>query len=185
MEGKEKRYYGPFNLDIPRMGFIILYKHDKGIVGDLIKKQQLKMGFNEEEASFTHVEVSGGGPWAVYVGTPRSSVIHIKEKYRGRTARIVRIKIPAHMTGPKYWRKLAKVAFWAATHCNLKYDFLGIAGFLTSLVKHAHSRYFCSENTLWAIHKEFDSLPMQDDNCMPAHFTDKDYFSIVWEGVLR
>jgi hypothetical protein len=181
----ETRMYCPFNLDIPRMGDIILYKHRGGFIGDGIRLMQLNAGFSQESASFTHVEMSGGGQWAVDVAPPRIKVTDIRTHHSGQFARIVRFKQPLGMDDVCYWRKQAKIAFWSATKSNLAYDFGGVLSFVFKFIKQAKNQNFCSENILWSLQQEYETAPaMKPEEYMPAHATDEKYFYIVWEGII-
>lgn len=101
----------PFSLDIPRMGYFILYKSPgKDVFGRTIISTQKKAGIPEEDAQYTHVEVSGGGQWAVKVTPPKIAVTNILETYKGRHVKIVRFK---GYDGPDGDKKRCKVAFWA------------------------------------------------------------------------
>jgi len=172
-----KQYTCPFNLNLPRMGYFICYRHKKGWIGDAISKAQRAKGFSDEDSLYTHVEVSGGGPNAVCVAPPKTRIVDIRKKYKGR-----HIKIMAY-EGYYGNRKRYKVAFWSASKSNLQYDFLGILSFVTKLVSQARSRFFCSENCLWSLQKEFDwALNLAPADCMPAHFVLSDDMICVWEG---
>lgn len=169
------------NLNIPKMGYFLLVKHDKGWMGDEIVKKQLQAGFRPEDAQYTHIEVLGGGPWSVRVAPPTTKVVNFPELYKGRHICIIRYKNPDYEG-----RRGAKVAFWAATHCNLAYDWLGVIRLKIGLIWHWKNRYFCSENAAWALCKEyplaFNSLKPED--IMPAHFLAFDKFEQIWEGDL-
>jgi hypothetical protein len=175
-----------FSLDIPKMGYFLLLRHDKGLFGDIIKAAQIKKGFNAEQASFTHVEVSGGGQWSVCVAHPYTSVIDITKRYKGRYVKIMSYIDYSNNPSDVQYHKRYKVAFWAASNCNLRYDFKGVIGFVFRTVKNAKNLFFCSENSLWALQKEFpDALDIEPEDCMPAHFCNKAKFSTVWEGIIN
>lgn len=168
-----------FNLDIPRMGYFLLTKHDSGWIGDQIEKEQLRHGFSKEDAKYTHVEVLGGGPNSVRVAPPRTSIIDITKKYKGREVKIVRYSNEEYEKKGRY-----KVAFWAATSCNKKYDWLGILKFKLKWIRQSKSLPFCSENSLWALQKEYPLAMdrLEPHKCMPAHFNS---FETVWEGIIE
>ncbi len=169
-----------FSLDIPRMGYFILYRHTKGFLGDQIIKQQLANGFPAEDARFTHVEVAGGGPWTVRVAPPKTKICDIRKIYPGRWVKIVRYKNADYEA-----RRRLKVAFWAASLCNLPYDIFGVLRFKFKLLFGFKGAFFCSESCAWSLYKEFPSaLGKRPEDCMPADFANPDFFEKVWEGEL-
>ena len=75
-----------------------------------------------------------------------------------------------------------KIAFWAASNCNLGYDWFGILKFKLKFMFHQKRMFFCSENALWSLQKEFPgALGMKPEKCMPSRFL-RDEFELVWEG---
>lgn len=168
------------NLDIPKMGYYLLTKHDNGFVGEQIRREQVKAGFSQVDALFTHVEVLGGGQYSVRVAPPRSSVIDITEKYKGRYVKIVKYNNTEYESKGRY-----KIAFWAASNCNKRYDWFGILRFkINWLFKQAKGLPFCSENALWASQKEFPEMMngLEPHKCMPAHFCS---LTTVWKGIIE
>lgn len=165
------------------MGFFILWKNSGGFVGNQIEKHQLKMGFNKIDSKYTHIDVSGGGPFVVCVSPPKTVVLNIEERYAGGSEFIVvRYKDATYQARKRY-----KVAFWAASNCNTRYDWFGVFKFiLKKWIFHKKDWFFCSENALWALKKEHPEalgslLPYE---CMPAHFLDKAVFEIVYQDKL-
>lgn len=177
-----RRYTREFSLDNLRMGHFALYESTGQWVHRKIEKQQLKSGIDPEAAKFVHIDVLGGGPFAVRVNPPRTKVIDVRQQYAGHTMAVVRYK------GEEFDERLRyKVAFWAATHCNLRYDYLGVLRFrLGSWFAQRRSTYFCSENAAWALQKEFPNAlkGMKPEDVMPAHFLNPLHFEIVWSGRL-
>ncbi len=169
-----------FNLNIPKMGYFILFRHEGDLIGSAIDREQRKRGFSPNQASFTHVGVSGGGPWMVQVAPPRVKVIDITKVFPGRHILIVKYK------GKDYdGRKGAKVAFWSSSKCNMRYDFFGVLRFKIGLLIQWAWRQFCSENAVWALQKEYPTaIEKKPADCMPADFTNLNYFDFVWEGEL-
>jgi len=168
------------DLNIPKMGYFILYRNEGGFFGNAIEKEQLKKGFSEEDAKYTHVEVSGGGQWSVRVAPPSTKIADITQIYKSRNIRIYRYRNSLYEASKRY-----KVAFWAASGCNLRYDWLGVIRFKIKLIWSVKSRFFCSENSAWALQKEFpEALGKKPEDCMPADFTNLGYFEKVWEGEL-
>ena len=169
-----------FNLDIPKMGYFLLTRHDSGWIGNQIEKEQLKRGFSPEDAKYTHVEVLGGGQDSIRVAPPLTSVIDITKKYKGRYVKIVRYVNEDYEKKGRY-----KVAFWASSNCNKKYDWFGIFRFkLKWLFDHKERDFFCSELSLWALQKDYpDAMDgLEPYKCMPAHFC---ALETVWEGIIE
>ena len=160
------------------MGYFILVKNKGSWLGNSIERHQLKMKFAPEAACYTHVEVSGGGAYSVRVAPPKTKIINILKTYNGRYIKIERFKNEDYERKGRY-----KVAFWAASHCNLAYDWFGVLRFKIKWLFHFARNYFCSENSLWALQKEFPrALGIKPKDCMPADFLNPKYFEIVWEG---
>ncbi len=170
-----------FSLDIPRMGYFILFRHERGFLGNQIMRIQRKKGFTREHARYTHVGVSGGGQWMVQVSPPRIRVIDITKVYKNKYIRIVSYK------NEMFDKKRYKVSFWAATHSNLGYDWFGVLRFKLKFLFHQKRMFFCSESSMEALQKEFPKAmrAMKPQNCMPAHFLDPKYFETIWEGTVK
>jgi len=171
-----------FNLDTLRMGYIIVYKSKGGFFSRQIEKLQLSRGFPPHQACFTHVEVSGGGPYSVNVAPPKTRVVDIRKVHAGRYIKVMRYVDPDYEARTRY-----KVAFWAASNCNLPYDWFGCLKFKLKFLWHFKSRFFCSENTGFALRKEHEfifpvSLP--NHKLLPAHFLWGVRFEQVWEGII-
>lgn len=167
-----------FNLDIPKMGYNLLVRHEAGFVGNQIYKEQIRRGFSKVNSRFTHVETLGGGPFSIRVAPPLTKVVDFTKRYKGRYIRIVKYKDRG------FDAKRYKIAFWAASNCNKGYDWFGVLKFRLPFLFHKLTSYFCSENSLWAIQKEFPAaLGIQPFQCMPAHYTSKE-FDVIWQGVL-
>jgi len=66
-----------FDLDIIKIGYFIVYKGDGKLFWNLVRSEQEKEGFSKEAATYTHVEISGGGYWAINARWPRSSLVNI------------------------------------------------------------------------------------------------------------
>ena len=164
-----------------RMGHFILWQTQSGFVSDNITKHQLKMGFSEEASKYTHIDVSGGGPFVVCVAPPKTEIVDIRERYpEGMKFAVVRYKNDAYKKKKRY-----KVAFWASSNCNRKYDWFGVLKFkLKNFIYHKKNMFFCSENALWALQKGFPNVfgGMKPHECMPADFLNKKYFEIIYEG---
>ena len=190
-----------FNLDIPKMGYFIVYKGEGGWFTRRIVNAQIDEGLPKEDALYTHVETSLGGQWSVgaWPGS-LSKVIDITKKQKGRYIKIVR---PTQC--PEYDKRRIKVACWAASRCNIPYGYLGLLGYKVHKFINTKGNLFawqgdvCSEIGSWAVVREYvfydlqpvamnlDTIfiPKQPSLMMPAHFLDKEYFEVVWEGVIE
>ena len=173
-----------FNLDIPRMGYFILYKHNGDMFGKAIESRQILAGIAPENACFTHIEVSGGGEYSVNISPPISKLIKITEHHKGRYIRIVRYK-GYNEDGKRY-----KVAYFSAAVCaNKPYDVGGILNFISFLAKwfkQNNRLYFCSEGCATVLQMVYpQALGILPDKVMPAHFLNSNEFEICWEGAIE
>ena len=171
-----------FDLNIPKMGYFILFKHQGGLFGNIIVRKQLQVGFTKEHAQFSHIGVSGGGQWLVNVVPPKTKISDITKEYKGRFIRIVKYKGDNYMEKKRY-----KIAFWAATNCNLGYDWFGVLSFMFKSLINQHKRlFFCSENAAYALQKEYPEAfkGKSPDKIYPADFCNPKYFETVWEGII-
>jgi hypothetical protein len=167
-------------LDAAKMGYFLVYKGNKDIFGRGIKAEQIKRGFTPEQAEYSHVEVSGGGPRSVRVNPGTIRPIDIRKEYAGRYVKIVR-----YVGYPEVGAQRHKVAYCSATLCNLKYDFWGVLRFKIPWLMSFSGKWFCSEAALWSLQQEFPgALGIKPVDCMPAHFLLPEYFDLVWEGVI-
>lgn len=194
-----------FNLDIPRSGFIIVYKGDTSFVSKQIQRAQKKAGFNEEDSQYTHVEMSLGGPYSVYANIPLIRVADIVKKSKGRYIKIVKANFNS-LEPYKAWRvqeaydlsERYKVATWCATRCNLPYGVFGVLWFKIKKVmkRNILSAFgdFCSELCGFGLWREYvytnkleltEVLPRYFGELYPADFLNPDYFDIVWEGTIE
>lgn len=171
-----------FNLDIPKIGYFLVFKHEKGWVGNQIIKVQKKKGIAEEHICFTHIGVSLGGPDMVEVAPPKTKVIDIRKKHKGRYIKIVKYK------AENYSIKRYKVAIWAATLNNKIYDFFGVLRFKFKwLFRQTKGWFFCSENALYSLSKEYRNPigKIKLSECMPGDFLNPKYFEVVWSGIIE
>ncbi len=175
------RKYADFDPKIFKMGYIILYKNNGNKFGNLIGRQQLRQGFSKENSKFSHVEISGGGIHSINTSPPISKLVEITKTHKGRYARLVRYKDQEYRVFRRY-----KVAYFSATLCNKKYDFLGVTAFVIKWIKQNNRLFFCSEGVLWSLRKEFPNIleGITPETCMPAHFTTEE-FETVWEGIIN
>jgi hypothetical protein len=168
----------PFDLDIPRMGYILCYKNTGSWITKQIVKAQFKKGFTKREAEVSHVEISGGGPDSIEIAPPRSKLIKINKKHKGRYLYILRPTIEDYDYHGRY-----KVAYFSATQNNTGYDIPGVLKFIAKWIKQSNRLLFCSEGALKAIHKQYPSyMPMKPEESMPAHFMRE--FECIWEGII-
>lgn len=168
----------PFSLDLFRMGYFILFRNDNSLFGNAIAKRQLLAGIDPDCAGYTHIEVSGGGEYAVNISPPISKLVKITERHRGRYIRIMRYRNEEYEAGKRY-----KVAYFSATLCNKGYDIGGILAFVIKWIKQNNRLYFCSEGALWALQMVFPkALWMEPEETMPGHFGNPDWLEKVWEG---
>lgn len=169
-----------FNLNIPRMGYFILVKRLKGDwFGNQIYKKQLQLGVCEEDANLCHVEVSLGGQYSVCIAPPKTRIVDITKRYRGREIVITKYR------ADDYDIKRYKVAVWAASLCNLGYDWLGVVRFKLSFLFHWLNKFFCSEGSLWALQKEYPmAIGKKPEDSYPAAFIDRRDFEVVWKGIV-
>ena len=170
-----------FDLNIPRMGYFILYKHNGDMFGKAIEKRQILAGIAPENACFTHIEVSGGGEFSVNISPPVSKLIKITEHHKGRYIKIIRYKNDDYEVKGRY-----KVAYFSATLCNKGYDIPGIFAFLFKWIKQNNRLFFCSEGATWALQKEYPNAfgHLEPDKIMPAHFLNLD-FEVIFEGAIE
>lgn len=168
-----------FDLDIPKMGYFILVRNEGGLIGNGIQANQIKAGFLPEDAKYTHVMVSGGGQWTVNPVPPRLKISDLTKDYAGKYIKIV------SYDDPTFEEKRYKVAFWAATHTNLPYDGSGVLNFIIKWFHQSTSNWFCSENALWALQKEYPQafIGLKPEQCMPAHFSR--LCKTIWEGIIE
>ena len=65
MDNLEKKIDEPFSLDLMKIGYCIVYKGNDSWFSNQIKKAQIDEGIPKEDADYTHVETSIGGPWSI------------------------------------------------------------------------------------------------------------------------
>jgi len=168
------------DLDIPRMGYFLVYKSEGSFFSKQIVKKQLKAGFTPKQASVSHVEVSGGGPNSINTSPPKSKLINITETHKGRYVYIMKYKDEAYDIHGRY-----KVAYFSATLNNVGYDILGALRFVFKWIKQNNRLFFCSEGALWSLQKQYaNALKIEPKDAMPAHFMDETYFECIWKGVI-
>ena len=168
-----------FDLNRFKMGYFILYKRKKrDFIGSQIEKRQLAQGFIPEHACYTHIEVSGGGKHSVLIAPPRSKLIEITKKHKGREVCIVRYENEDYEKKGRY-----KVAYFSASLCNRGYDFFGIINFIFKWIKQWNRLWFCSEGATWSLQMEYPKAfnNAKPSSIMPAHYA---FFPEVWKGTI-
>ena len=169
-----------FNLDLFKMGYIIIYKSGAGKFGRAIVEAQLAAEFSPDEAGYTHSEVSGGGKHSVNIAPPLSKLVDITKKHKGRYIKLLRYKNDDYEKKGRY-----KVAYFSATLANLGYDIRGVLKFMFKWVGNDNRLFFCSEGVAYSLQKVYPSaLGKKPAKVMPAHFAKSKEFETVWEGVI-
>lgn len=171
--------YPPFNLDIPRMGYVLAYKSDGKFFSRMIVAKQLRKGFTKEQAQVVHIEISGGGADSILAAPPRSRRVKITKEHAGRYLYILRYKNEDYEKRGRY-----KVAYFSATLNNTGYDVLGILGFVFNWIKQSNRLFFCSEGALWSFRKQYSEVLkcIEPHKCMPAQFLSCKTLEVVWQG---
>ena len=155
-----------FNLDILRIGYIVLFKSTGDFIGRQIKKVQLRQGFKEKDAEFIHSAISCGGQWIMDVNPPRAKVIDMRKKYKGRYIKILRYINEDYERKGRY-----KVALWSVSQSNLRYDWVGALALKFRIFWQWKSRPFCNENVLWAFQREYPgTLGIRPEACLAPAF---------------
>ena len=174
-----------FNLDILKIGYFIVYKGNSKLFWRLVKVEQEKEGFSKEDSEYTHVEISGGGFWAISARWPRSSLINILKDHKGQYIKVVKYR------STNYDIKRYKVGWFGATRCNLPYSLLSVLWFKindfifkTRNIFATKKAPFCSFLCAWALKQVYKDCFSRPEEIMPAHFLNKDKFELVWEGYL-
>ena len=170
-----------FDLDIPKMGYVIIYKSGDGKFGQLIVKEQLKRGFDKEHAEFTHVEVSGGGRHSINIAPPKSKLVDITKVHKGRYIKILRYKNDDYEDKGRY-----KVAYFSASLCNTGYDIRGVMRFAIKWLGHSNRLWFCSEGVTHSLQMVYpEAMGKKPEQVMPAHFSRSKQFETVFEGIIE
>lgn len=169
-----------FDIKNLRTGHFVLYKSTGDFFNKLISDHQTKMGLPKEHCQYTHVDVLGPRQWAIRVNPPKAKKVEIDKYYKGREAIIVKYR------HEDFDKRRQYVAWWAATHNNLTYDYLGVLKFKIGWIWHKKNLYFCSENAAWALRQEFPEAlkNIPEFSIMPAHFLGND-FDVVWHGIIE
>jgi len=173
------------DLDDLRIGYFIVYRGDNSWVSKAITREQLKSGFSEEASKYTHVEVSGGGPWSVGAVMPKSKLINIQKVYKGRYVKVMKYVVA------NYDERRYKVGWFAATECNLPYGWWTLFWFILrdwmqKLKPWGTKKYpFCSLLAAWALTRVYENAFHSYKTVMPANFLADNMFEVVWEGTIE
>ncbi len=170
------------NKEMFKMGYFIQYAGSEGdFTQKEIMKAQLRMGHDPLDASFTHIEVSGGDWDAVAINPPKAKCIDIRVVHGGRRFRLYKYK--GYDKDPMDRNRL-KVAYFSATLCNLAYDWFGVVKFKLPFIFHIKNQFFCSEGAAWSLQKVYpEAFGMEPHQIMPADFSSAE-FELVGEGVV-
>ena len=168
------------NLNLFKMGYIILYKSGQGKFGRAIVNAQVKAGFNHDEAGYTLSEISGGGKHSVNIAPPLSKLVDITKTHKGRYVKLLRYKNDEYQRRGRY-----KVAYFSATLNNVGYDIRGVLKFMFKWIGNNNRLFFCSEGVAYSLQKVYpNALGKKPAKVMPAHFARSTEFETVWEGII-
>lgn len=176
-----------FSLDIPKQGHIMAVRYERrkkfAIFSEGIYQKQLWEGFNSDDALYTHVAISSGGPHLVNVMPPKAKLIDIHRVYTGVYVKFLRFKGLDFDNPIRY--KIA--CMYNAIASNLKYDWRGALHFIIPRIKQSNDRPFCSEVSCIAYQMQYPYFLncIKSAECMPAHFLNKAFFETVWEGFIE
>lgn len=174
-----------FNLDIPKQGHIIAFKYEKfNLFGEAIYRQQLKVGFKKDEARYTHVEISSGGPYSMRIMPPQARLIkdlHIR--YKGCYVKFLRYRDKDFDKNVRY--KISSIHNGLAA--NLRYDWLGVLAFIIPGMGNFKGRPFCSEAVVEAYQIFYPYLfgALPPSGVYPANFVADKEFEVYWKGQIE
>ena len=166
--------------DMLKAGYGLMVANDGSFLGNRIEKRQLAAGISPKNAVFTHIEVIGHPPWSIRVAPPKTKLVDLMKYYKGKYVKVIRYK---HFQDSE---TLTLVAFWAGTHCNVRYDWQGLFHFIFTWVKQHASRWFCSESFCWSHQQVYPGCfgNVKPSKFMPGHGGDPLYVDTIWEGVI-
>ena len=184
--------------DIPKIGFQMLFEAD-GISGRLIEKAQKRMGYSDADAKWTHVGTYSGKGKISEAVFPVNKENQIRNKYFGRTCRIVSLKFPNSLVLKHYMSKgRYHIALASNSRLNLKYGALSLLWWQTQIfsmvnwlvdLKLPFAGQYCSVKEAFSIVEEypayFAGLNKPLENIVPADFANESLFEPVWEGVIQ
>ncbi|MHA1754542.1 MAG: hypothetical protein ACTSYR_03385 [Candidatus Odinarchaeia archaeon] len=177
-----------FNLDIPKMGYFIVYKRQEGFhpLEHLIYKEQINEGFSKEDSEYTHVETIIAGNETINHSFPIARRKKFAKKSKGRY-----IKIVAY-NDENYNVLRYKVSTFAASLNNTFYNIFSLLWFKindkifkkNNVLASRHTP-FCSFGCAWALKKVFSESFDNSSIVMPADFLNKAKFIVIWEGYIE
>ena len=198
--------YPVLNSDYLKPGFFVVIKRPEksGFLYNQIEKAQLKAGYSKAASKYVHVSIIGVDCYIINTTPPRTKIADLFEVYKGRYIKILKYKEYKENDLKGY-----EVAFWAASTCNIRYDWIGLAAFkfpwLGKIFKRLQKKWlFCSECAIWALQKVFPvikekfnfkaskrtkpnkmffgDIRISPEKCMPGYFLNNKDFPVIWEG---
>ena len=171
-----------FNSSIPKCGYILATRYDRfNLFSEAIYRRQL-IDYIEEDARFTHVAILSGQYRCVNIMPPKAKLIDISKVYRGHYIKILKYN------GEDYDNHLRYLigCLYNALSANLRFDWLGAAGFIFPGLPNLRKRYFCSEAVAQAYQifypNAFNYAP--PEKVMPAMIVSNSDFTIHYEGYI-
>ena len=179
-------------LEYFKEGYFILYANNGSWYNNLVEKYQLRMGFPETDAEYTHIELCLGDFWSINPVFPKIKINEdLRIKHGMRYAKIIRPKING------YDERRHEIAIQGCKRVNTVYG-LGVIWFLIKdkIKNNIFSVIgdFCSELAGWVILKVFSKnssdwkkyLPLKYDQLTPADWSlHTEFFEVVAEGYIR
>jgi hypothetical protein len=167
-----------------KIGMIVSFESDGGLIDGRIQAYQERIGFTGESSRQSHTGVSLGGPYMASMNFPISSIRDLRTDYRGRKYTLLYGKSESFRSRCRY-----KFALWAASKMNLPYNFFALLGYELRILIPLWAgnplgvNYLpvCSAMVAWAYRKTgFEFCPgVPSDLITPAHF----FASSVFEHV--
>ena len=170
------------NLDIFKIGYVLLWENTGDFFGNLIEDHQIKQGYSIEHAKWVHVDCCLGGPNALRINPPKAKVVDIREYYKGRKFKLMSYRNKDYQQRTRY-----KIAIWSATNCNKRYDYLGVLKMKLKIIWHNKNKPFCSEGMTEAFQKEhpFFMNGIMPYRVMPAEFSFYGEMETILEDVIK
>ena len=179
----DKIVYPKFNLDIPKIGYILAVRRaKKDFIGSKIERVQLNKGYAPEDAAFTHVEILSGGVDSMRIMPPKSKAINIQKFYKGRYVKILALDYEGFEEKYRY-----KIAALYNMLCNTKYDNMGILAFiLPFFFRQDPNKPFCSEGVTESIRKVYPLFieGKESHEVFPATIVSCPETYVKWEGLI-
>lgn len=177
--------YPPLTIDIPKTGYIAAYMTNGSFFNNLIVKEQIKQGFSDAAAQYTHIEIIGiklnDIRYSINITFPKVKKIDMFKHHKGRYVRILRYRNEHY----ERWGR-AKISWLAATKCNTRYDVFGVLAFMFKWLKQNNRLWFCSEGAAADIKTLYPRcFPNSSSKIMPAYFIASTQFETVCQGVIK